>query len=386
MSGSLPIAPGVASTTSTIVTPPIGNKMKNLYDPDVIKTLVAEQSVTISVEQQEKLDPFDNITVKKHTCEEGFVLFSKLFHKPKNIPNIPIRVYKAEDWDEASRNHIPPIDPCWVWNKKALEEFAIAMHCGDTTLLFGLQGTGKSCLAEQWCASLIIPFWRMSCNRETREGHFVGSPAVEYNEAGQIMIKQEPTILTDSLKYGGLFCEDEAFRHNSALVLQSLREKNTRCLFLPDAPGRTADERILSAPKGRWWYVLTDNTTGTGDETGIFDAEVQDASTLDRIGAHIEVKYLSKPQEVSILTKHTELNKEVIKAMVDFGNKVREAFNNQQIMTTFSVRSLLAWAEKIELTGSIEGGLSISWYTKLSDDDKALTGDIFHQIFARTIK
>ncbi|MEK0326949.1 MAG: CbbQ/NirQ/NorQ C-terminal domain-containing protein, partial [Nitrosopumilus sp.] len=115
-------------------------------------------------------------------------------------------------------------------------------------------------------------------------------------------------------------------------------------------------------------------------------AEVQDASTLDRIGAHIEVKYLSKPQEVSILTKHTELNKEVIKAMVDFGNKVREAFNNQQIMTTFSVRSLLAWAEKIELTGSIEGGLSISWYTKLSDDDKALTGDMFHQIFARTIK
>ena len=138
MSSSLPIAP------------PIGNKMKNLYDPDVIKTLVAEQNLTVEavIDEPEKLDPFDNITIKKHTCEEGFVLFSKLFHKPKNIPNIPIRVYKAEDWDEASRNHIPSIDPCWVWNKKALEEFAIAMHCGDTTLLFGLQGTGKSCLAE----------------------------------------------------------------------------------------------------------------------------------------------------------------------------------------------------------------------------------------------
>jgi len=225
----------------------------------------------------------------------------------------------------------------------------------------------------------------MSCNGETREGHFLGSPGVEYNEESQMVIKQEPTLLTDSLKYGGMFIEDEAFRHSAALVLQSLREKNTRTLVLPDAPGRTADERTLVAPEGRWWYVLTDNTCGSGDETGIFDAEVQDASTLDRVGASIEVKYLGKPQERRILKKHSNLNVEILNGMLDFAKLVRKAFEQQNLLSTFSVRSLLAWAEKTEMTQSIEIGLKLTWYDKLSNDDQATVRDMFHQVFERSL-
>ncbi len=256
---------------------------------------------------------------------------------------------------------------------------------GDTTLLHGLQGTGKSCLAEQYCAVTSTPFWRMSCNRETREAHFLGSPGVHYDTEGRPSIKQEPTMLTDSLKYGGLFCEDEAFRHNSALVLQSLREKTNRTVILPDAPGRTADERKLKAPEGRWWYVLTDNTTGSGDETGIFDAEVQDASTLDRIDATIEVPYLQPDQEKALLAKHCGLNEDIIKGMVDAATLIRAAFRKQTLMTTISVRGLLAWANKIELMGSIGKGLQISWYNKLGTDDQAIAADIFHQVFGRSL-
>jgi cobaltochelatase CobS len=308
-----------------------------------------------------------------------------MFWKPKEIPDIPVPVFKKEDWHEEAQLHIPDVDPNWIWNKPVTERLALALYCGDTTLLHGLQGTGKSCLAEQWCAQFNIPFWRMSCNRETREAHFLGSPSVDYNEDGQMFIKQEPTILTDSLKYGGIFCEDEAFRHNSALVLQSLREKNTRSVLLPDAPGRTAEERKLHAPVGRWWYVLTDNTVGTGDETGVFDAEVQDASTLDRVGACIEVKYLSKVDERRILKKHSTLNKDLINGMIDYAKLVRTAFEKQALLSTFSVRSLLAWAEKAEMTENIELGLKLTWYEKLSNDDKATARDMYHQVFARKL-
>jgi len=200
-----------------------------------------------------------------------------------------------------------------------------------------------------------------------------------------MFIKQEPTILTDSLKYGGLFCEDEAFRHNAALVLQSLREKNTRQVLLPDAPGRTANERKLTAPEGKWWYVLTDNTVGMGDETGVFDAEVQDASTLDRVGATIEVRYLPKGDERRILTRHSTLNVDMINGMLDFSKLVRKAFEQQQLLCTFSVRSLLAWAEKAEMTESLALALRITWFEKLSSDDKATARDMFHQVFSRKI-
>jgi MoxR-like ATPase len=366
----------------------MAQSLQDLYGSEVVENLKRGNHIGEEEQQAEPppvIDPFDQIEVRTFKGLAGQKLFSELFWKPTTIPDIPITVFKAEDWDVEARLHIPTLDPNWVWNRKVTEAFALAMHEGDTTLLHGLQGTGKTCLPMNWCATLNIPFWRMSCNRETRETHFLGSPSVEYNDEGQMYIKQEPTILTDSLRYGGIFCEDESFRHNSALVLQSLREKTNRTVLLPDAPGRTADERKLKAPANKWWYVLTDNTTGSGDETGIFDAEVQDASTLDRIDSTIEVPYLGKPEERKILQKYSGLNDDIINGMIDVAQKVRTAFKKQNMMATMSVRGLLAWANKIELMGNIGAGLKLSFYNKLGTEDKKILEDIFHQVFARQI-
>jgi len=360
----------------------MGAPLKGKYDPSIIASIVDDTK-----QQQEalKADPFEITETVELTGDEGAVLFSSVFWNPKEIPDLPLRMFKVEDWHEEAQLQIPAIDKRWIWNKPVTERLALALYSGDTTLLHGLHGTGKSCIAEQWCALFNIPAWRMSCNRETREAHFVGSAGLDYDEEGKMRIKQEPTLLTDSLKHGGMFIEDEAFRHNSALVLQSLREKNTRTLTLPDAPGRTAADRRLHAPEGRWWYVLTDNTCGIGDETGVFDAQVQDASTLDRVGAVIEVDYLSPAQETRILKKYCNLSKEQIKGMLKFTENVRTAFRSQQMLSTLSVRSLLAWAEKTELTQSLEIGLKMTWFEKLCEDDRATAKDLYHQVFARTL-
>lgn len=363
-------------------------QLRDLYDDKVIKSIVQSYSDDVELEAkapEPKADPFTTMETTKYKGTKGTKLFSELFWKPTLIPDLPISVFKKTDWDAEARYHIPAVNPIWVWHREVLELFAAAMYCGDTTLLHGMMGTGKSCLVEQWCATCVIPFWRMSCNRETREQHFVGSPGIEYDEKGQPLIKQEPTTLTDSLKYGGIFCEDEAFRHNSALVLQSLREKSNRTLLLPDAPGRTSNERKLRAEAGKWWYVLTDNTTGSGDETGIFDAEVQDASTLDRIDSAIEVPYLSKTDEMLLLKGACSLSDEVISGMLDFTKLVRNAFEKQTMMNTMSIRPLLGWAEKIEMMGHMGLALKLSWYNKLAADDQKLAEDMYHRVFARQI-
>lgn len=361
-------------------------RIKDLYDEKVITNIVKSYSDEAEVSTDPKEDPFIKVDAPTFKVEKGTKLFSEIFGwTPAAIPDIPLRVFSASDWDEEARLMIPDINPHWVWDKEVVECFALAMYSGDTTLIHGLMGTGKSCLVEQWCALLIIPFWRMSCNRETREQHFLGSPGVEHDEKGQLSIKQEPTTLTDSLRYGGIFCEDEAFRHNSALVLQSLREKSNRTLTLPDAPGRTANERRLVAPVGKWWYVLTDNTVGSGDETGIFDAEVQDASTLDRIDTAIEVEYLTKDRERQLLQSVSRLNEDIINGMLDFAKLTRAAFTKQTIMSTLSVRGLMGWAEKTELLGDVGMGLRLSWYNKLGSQDQRVIADVYHQVFAKQI-
>jgi cobaltochelatase CobS len=361
----------------------LGGTLKGVYDSDIIESIIQEKKQEDTTQAP---DPFDIDKDYEFKTGENTVLFSDVFWNPKEIPDIPLPMFQPEDWSEEAQLHIPEPDPCWVWNKPVTERLALALYCGDTTLLHGLQGTGKTELAVQWCSKFNIPAWRMSCNTETREAHFLGSAGLDYDEDANMHIKQEPTLLTDSIKFGGMFIEDEAFRHNSALVLQSLREKNTRYLLLPDAPGRTADERTLHAPKGRWWYVLTDNTRGSGDETGIFDAQVQDASTLDRIGACIEVRYLGKGDERRILKKHSSLTEGQINGILDFAKLVRKAFEQEAILATFSVRSLLAWAQKAEMTRNLELALKLTWYEKLCDDDKANARDMYHQVFARTMK
>ena len=365
--------------------------IKDRFSPEVIAGLTQAYSDDVNVTEEAvveepKVNPFTVIAPYEVDCEEGEVLFSSVFWTPKTIPDLPLRMFKADDWDPVAQNHIPSTDPDWVWNRPVLEAMALAFYNGDTTLLHGLAGTGKSCLPEQWCALLKIPFWRMNCNRETRESHFLGNPNVEPNENGTFTIKQDPTLLTDSLKYGGMFCEDEAFRHNSALVLQSLREKRNRYVILPDAPGRTADDRKLQAPEGKWWYALTDNTAGSGDETGIFDAEVQDASTLDRIDTTIEVPYLGKADERKVLQNKTGLNLEIINGMIDVAKMIRASFAKQVMMSTMSLRGLESWAQKIEQLGCIGRALELSWYNKLGKEDQKVVDDMFHRVFDDSIK
>lgn len=361
--------------------------LQDRFSPDIIEGLTKAYSDDVVVEEKEaEPSPFTMIDDPEFHKENGEVWFSDVFWKPKLIPDIPLPMFSDEEWHEEARNYIPDPDPNWVWNRPITEAFALAMYDGDTTLLHGLQGTGKSCLPENWCALFRIPFWRMNCNRETRESHFLGNPGVEPREDGGFTIKQEPTLLTESLKYGGVFCEDEAFRHNSALVLQSLREKRNRFVILPDAPGRSASDRKLTAPQGKWWYVLTDNTCGSGDETGIFDAEVQDASTLDRIDTSIEVPYLGKPQERAVLKKKCSLNEDIINGMLDVASMVRKSFKKQNMMATLSLRGLESWARKTEQTKSIGLGLRLAWYNKLGTEDQKLVEDMFHQVFASTMK
>ena len=367
-------------------------KMSGMYDPDVIRNMVSEgDEVNKVTEVEQKLNELKDIKAREYITDEAitYTTFGEAFRWEPTLvdKDLPVAVFKDEDWAEEARLMIPEANPNWVWPREATEKFAAALHTNDTTLLFGLQGTGKSDLARQWAATFRYPCWRMNCNAETREAHFTGNVGIIYDDEGRAHIKQEPTVLTDSLRYGGIFIEDEAFRHSSALVLQSLREKASRFLLMPNASGMDANERRMVAPIGKWHYVMTDNTVGLGDETGTFQAEVQDVSTLDRIDTVIEMDYLGVPEERKILNKYNpSLNETQVNGMLNFAKGIRVAFRKNEILSTFSVRALLNWADKVDMYGDMATALKVCWFDKLSNSDKAVAKELFMSIFATEIK
>ena len=71
--------------------------------------------------------------------------------------------------------------------------------------------------------------------------------------------------------------------------------------------------------------------------------------------------------------------------MIDLAKLVRKAFKKQTIMSTISVRGLLAWSEKIEATHNIGQSLKLSWYNKLCSNDRQVVEDMYHQVFSKKI-
>lgn len=311
---------------------------------------------------------------------EGEQMFSSLFWKPKAVPDFPLRVFQAEDWDETVRAHIPEESAQWVWPKAETELFAFAMFSEDRTLLYGPTGTGKSALPKAYCAKLKIPYLLVSCHSQQEATDFLGKDNIKFDEETQSLSAHvEFSVLTQGVKHGGMVVIDEAFRSPILMSIQSLLEPGGS-LTLPDAAGLSVAERKLVPPTGKSWIVMTDNTNGQGSDDGKYNAEVQDLSTLDRITATIYVGYPSKNDENRVLTKAApSLSKEEITKIVQLNGQIRNAFMKNSIQQPLSIRAAIVIAKKAQHLG-IEKAYEISYKAKLSPTDQGVYNETWKQV------
>lgn len=107
---------------------------------------------------------------------------------------------------------------------------------------------------------------------------------------------------------------------------------------------------------------------------------------MDRIDTTIEAKYLGKPEERKLLQSKTDLNEDIINAMIDVAKQIRNGFTKGTIMNTMSARGLMAWAIKTEKLGHIGRAFQYTFLNKLGSDDRKVAEDCFHKAFARSYK
>jgi len=76
--------------------------LKDLYDSEVIDSIVRNYSADVSVDgppTEPKVDPLTDIAAPRYTADEGEFTFSSVFGEPTTIPNIPIPMFAIENWD-----------------------------------------------------------------------------------------------------------------------------------------------------------------------------------------------------------------------------------------------------------------------------------------------
>jgi MoxR-like ATPase len=95
-------------------------------------------------------------------------------------------------------------------------------------------------------------------------------------------------------------------------------------------------------------FILADNSTGYGDETGQYEAvRRMNRATLDRMAATVIVDYLPTGMEAKVLEKRTNLDARKCAALVNFAALTRDGAKKGQLTHGVGLRRLISWAEAL---------------------------------------
>lgn len=321
----------------------------------------------------------------KAACAKNEQMFSELFPGITPSPDFPVRRFEPTEWDEEVREFIPAVNPLYIFPGPATEDYVRALMHGDNTFVYGGTGTGKSTLAEQVCARLGIPFYRINFYRQVEYSAVFGTVTIAN---GTMSYAHGPIGIM--ARHGGVLCLDEmtAASPDITMSLQRVLEDNKQ-VYLPDYPGDPSERMIH--PHDWFRIVATDNTNGQGDATGRYaGTNVQNSATMDRFQTVIELGYPPASAEREIikavaLASKVQIPAAEIDRMITFAGQVRSAYLEGTLSMTMSTRTLVNWVRHLARHGQWERALTTTWYNKLGELDRKLANELYHRVFARFI-
>lgn len=274
----------------------------------------------------------------------------------------------------ALAHFVPAVDENYVFPIDLLKTIAMGVDLRENVYLWGMMGTGKSTIFEQFCARTGRPWMRVQHTRNMEESHVIGQYVVRN---GATVFELGP--LPFAMKYGLTYCADEYDFGLPAVLALYQPVLEGKALFIKDAP---IEDRIIQ-PHPNFRFFATGNTNGTGDETGLYQGTMlQNAANYERFGVVEEVHYLDRKTEVQIVASQSGIPKEFAEKIVDFANKAREAYAAQKLGLPPSPRSLIKAARLGAARGDWKAGLKLAYINRLSRVDQQAANEVLSRIFA----
>jgi cobaltochelatase CobS len=325
---------------------------------------------------------------KAITYPEGYEPVSKVLPLKGVTFDMPIRVFKREDWPENLRKFIPERDDLYVFDTDATLAVVGELYTDKPpkkvgpVLLHGPKGSGKTTLPQQICARINMPYIRVNCKGDMESAALFGSQ--KYNPVDGLGWVDGPCA--ELGRWGGTVCVDEGSRMPSPIMasMMAVMEKGTD-LYLADKPG-SSDEKFI--PRHDWFrIIMTDNTELQGDTTGKYvGTNVQDEALIDRFSTTYKLGYLSEAHEVAIITgKVKDIDNFTAQKMVSLAGMIRSSYDSGNLGFTMSPRGLLEWAEKIVQWDNVAQAFKLSFHNKLIPSDRLVVAEFYHTVFAENL-
>ena len=287
--------------------------------------------------------------------------------------------------------HVPEIDAVYRFNA----DVTLAILAGFTrdrrVMVQGLHGTGKSTHIEQVAARLNWPCIRVNLDGHISRLDLVGKDAVVLRDGQQVTEFQEGIVPWALQRPVALvFDEYDAGRPDVMFVIQRVLERDGKFTLM--------DQNRVLTPHPYFRLFATANTVGLGNLNGLYHgAQRLNHAQIDRWNIVASLNYLPAEEEAAIVLARVPSLADatthggggsggrLVDAMVAVASLTRKGFEAGDLSTLMSPRTVITWAENIEIFHDPAAAFRLSFVNKCDEAERGVVAEYFQRCFDREL-
>ncbi len=285
---------------------------------------------------------------------------------------------------EERDSHVPEIDPTYQFDPQTTIAICAGFSFDRRVMVQGYHGTGKSTHIEQVAARLNWPLVRINLDSHVSRIDLIGKDAIVLKDGKQITEFREG-ILPWALQrpVALVFDEYDAGRPDVMFVIQRVLEAQGALTLL--------DQNRVIRPNPYFRLFATANTVGLGDTTGLYHGAQQiNQAQLDRWNIVTTLNYLDHDVEAEIVAAKVpqyadENGRRQIAAMVRVADMTRNAFMNGDISTVMSPRTVITWAQNVEIFGDVGLAFRLTFLNKCDELERPTIAEFYQRAFGEDL-
>tara|TARA_B110000014_G_C20123472_1_gene596679 strand:+ start:1176 stop:2177 length:1002 start_codon:yes stop_codon:yes gene_type:complete len=303
-------------------------------------------------------------------------------------PDIELDVLQTFDLDvdlkvpgfSEPNEYVPSIDSTYQFDKDTTLAILAGFTHNRRVMIQGLHGSGKSTHIEQVAARLNWPCIRVNLDSHISRIDLLGKDAIVLKDGKQVTEFKEgilPWALQSSTAL--VFDEYDAGRPDVMFVIQRILEVEGKLTLL--------DQNKVITPHPYFRLFSTANTVGLGDTSGLYHGTQQiNQGQMDRWHIVSPLNYLEAELELRvILAKVPNFNNQKgikeVKDMISIANLTRQGFNNGDISTLMSPRTVISWAENTIIFQNREKAFELTFLNKCDETERTIIAEYYQRCF-----
>ena len=280
--------------------------------------------------------------------------------------------------------HVPEVDEAYRFNPDATLAILVGFQRNRRVLVQGLHGSGKSTHIEQVAARLNWPCIRVNLDGQMSRLDLIGKDIVVVRDGEQVTEFAEG-ILPWALQrpVALVFDEYDAGRPDVTFVIQRVLERAGSLTLL--------DQNRVIRPHPYFRLLATANTVGLGNLNGLYHGTQRlNHAQIDRWDIVAALNYLPANEEIAIIQARVPqmsgaVDEQLIASMVALAGLTREGFRAGDLSTLMSPRTVIMWAENVQLFHDVDAAFRVSFLNKCDEAEYPIVAEYYQRCFNREL-